>query len=206
MTIRAFIRTCLLTGSVLLTSCAYMQTHKNIEEVFRQHSGYHLAPDFQLLRAGDKYYLSINRISLRKIYPTIHDSIFLNKSNTPILEELAGTAEPVYKEISAGTATVLQQADGYAQLEVLKEELDNISSPWLDSRPAGAVSCKIKAQICGSSVTWAAENSATAIPVGARVLSTLDQVVIDWPGTILYNAAIPVMAPFVFFHEFLTEN
>ena len=39
-----------------------------------------------------------------------------------------------------------------------------------------------------------------------QILSTLDEVIIDWPGTILYNLAIPVMAPFVFFHEFLDEK
>ena len=206
MTNRAFIRTCLLTGSVFLSSCAYMQTHKNIEECFRQHTGYQFKPDFQLMKAGSRYYVSINRMSLRKTYPIIHDSIFLKDRNAALLEQVADTSTTVYKEISTGTATVLQQNNGYADLGVLKDELSSFDTPWLESKPAGAVVCTIKAEIVGQSVTWTEENKLPELPAGVKALSALDQVLIDWPGTVLYNAAIPIMAPFVFFHEFLTEE
>lgn len=206
MTSRAFLRTSLLTGSVFLSSCAYMQTHKNIEESFIQHDGYQLSPDFQLFKAGKSYYLSIDKISLKKTYPVIHDSIFLKDDNAPSLEPIAGTTATVYKEISAGTATVLQQNNGYSDLSVLKDELNSSNSPWLDDRPAGAVACKIQAEIVGQTVTWTDKNSSTDLLTGIKILSTFDQVFIDWPGTLLYNVAIPVMAPFVYFHEFLNED
>lgn len=206
MTSRAIIRTCLLTGSVFLSSCAYMQTHKNIEESFCQHAGYLLKPDFQLLRAGNTYYLSIDKVSLTKSYPIVHDSIFLKDNNEPSIEQANDAATPVYKEISSGTAAVLQQSDGYAALDVLKDELNSSNTPWLESRPAGAATCRIKAEIAGEQVAWIDKNNPTRVPVAVKAISTLDQVVIDWPGTILYNVAIPVMAPFVFFYEFLNEN
>lgn len=206
MTSRAFLRTSLLTGSVFLSSCAYMQTHKNIEESFIQHDGYQLSPDFQLFKAGKSYYLSIDKMSLKKTYPVIHDSIFLKDDNAPSLEPIAGTSATVYKEISAGTATVLQQNNGYGDLSVLKDELNSSNTPWLDDRPAGAETCRIQAEIVGQTVTWTDKNSSTDLSTGIKILSTFDQVFIDWPGTLLYNVAIPVMAPFVYFHEFLNED
>ncbi len=206
MTSRAFLRTCLLTGSVFLSSCAYMQTHKNIEESFSQHAGYQLSPDFQLFKAGKSYYLTIDRMSLKKTYPVIHDSIFLKDNNAPSLEPIAGTSATAYKEISAGTATVLQQNSGYADLSVLKDELNSSDTPWLDALPAGAVNCRIRAEIVGQAITWTDENASATTPTAIKILSTFDQLCIDWPGTVLYNVAIPVMAPFVFFHEFLNEH
>ena len=206
MTSRAFLRTCLLTGSVFLSSCAYMQTHKNIEESFSQHAGYQLSPDFQLFKAGKSYYLSMDKMSLKKTYPVIHDSIFLKDDNAPLLEPIAGTTATAYKEISAGTATVLQQNNGYGDLSVLKDELNSSNTPWLDDCPAGAVACKIQAEIVGQPLTWTDENSSADMSTGIKILSAIDQVFIDWPGTVLYNVAIPVMAPFVYFHEFLNED
>lgn len=206
MTSRDFLRTCLLTGSVFLSSCAYMQTHKNIEESFSQHSGYQLSPDFQLFKAGKSYYLSIDKMNLKRTYPVIHDSIFLKDSNAPLLEPIAGTTATVYKEISLGTATVLQQNNGYGDLSVLKDELNSSDTPWLSTRPAGAVACRIRAEITGDAITWTDANSSTDVPLGIKILSAFDQVIIDWPGTVLYNVAIPVMAPFVYFHEFLNED
>lgn len=206
MTIRAFIRTCLFTGSVLLSSCAYMQTHKNIEESFQQHTGYQLEPDFQLYKSGARYYLALNQVSLRKHYPTIHDSIFLKGKNAPVLEQVDGSTSRIYKEISRGTATVLQQADGYADLTVLRDELNSHPTPWEKRLPAGASVCNIRAEIAGKPISWIEENSSSELAGSVKLLSAIDQVIIDWPCTILYNAAIPVMAPFVFFHDFLTEE
>lgn len=206
MTIRAIIRTCLLTGSVFLSSCAYMQTHKNIVEYFSQHTGYRLSPDFQLFKSENRYYLSADRVSLEKRYPVVHDSIFLSYNNEPILEPADSTTTRVYKEISAGTATVLQETDGYAELSVLRDELNSNDSPWEESIPADSAACKIKAEITGKPVTWIDEQIQTQVNPVVRLISSAEQVVIDWPGTVLYNVAIPVMAPFVFFYEFLTEE
>lgn len=199
-------KTGLFTGAVFLSSCAYMQTHKNIEEYSRVHTGYHLDSGLQLYRAGGDYYLAVARQTLRMHYPAIYDSIFLIRNNEPKFTQLGNDQATVYRKISAGTATVLQLKDGYAELGVLSDELRCSDTDWLETLPAGAQLCHIKADIAGAATTWAQPGSGTAVSPGIKLLSTIDEVFVDWPGTILYNLAIPIMAPFVFFHEFLNED
>lgn len=206
MTIGACIRSCILAGSALLSSCAYMQTHKNIEESYRQSTGYAITPSLELYKAGNEYYLAVEKMSVRMRYPVIHDSIFLTGSNEPVLERTNPDTQIVYRHISRGTALVLQAGDGYADLTTLSDELRNDGEPWLTSLPAGASRCHTKAEIAGKGITWKEEDESVSPPLSVCMLSTVDRVFIDWPGTILYNAAIPVMAPFVFFHEFLNDN
>ena len=199
-------KTGLFTGAVFLSSCAYMQTHKNIEENFREHSGYHLNAQIQLYRAGGNYYLEVEKQTLRLHYPVIYDSIFLTDNNDPEFIRTSNNSTKVYQKISAGTAAVLQRTDGYAELTVLSDELKDTSNTWVDTLPTGAQRCNIRAEIAGSAITWTENESVAKAPVAIRALSTVDQVIVDWPGTVLYNLAIPVMAPFVFFHEFLNEQ
>ena len=206
MNIKHLMKTSLFTGVVFLSSCAYMQTHKNIEEHFREHTGYQLSPDIQLYRAGENYYLGVEKQQLRIHYPAIYDSVFLSHDNEPELTPISNTSTRVYRRISDGTAAVLQRTDGYADLGVISDELRHASTPWEPSLPGGARACCIKAEIAGTTTTWAEEGSATEAPASIRLLSAADRVLIDWPGTLLYNIAIPVMAPFVFFHEFLNEQ
>lgn len=206
MTIKHLMKTGLFTGAVFLSSCAYMQTHKNIEETGREHTGYQLNSEMQLYRAGGDYYLAVEQQRLRMHYPAIYDSIFLIQNNEPEFIQIGNDQTRVYHKISAGTATVLQREDGYAELSVLSDELRNNDTGWLKTLPAGAQSCSIKADIAGTATTWAEPGSGTEVSTSMQILSTLDEVIIDWPGTILYNLAIPVMAPFVFFHEFLDEK
>ncbi len=206
MTKTSLVKCCLMTGTLFLSSCAYMQTHKNIEEGFREHTGYTLSSGLELYRAGGAYYLAAQKKQLRIHYPVIYDSIFLSRNNDPEYRSIGNNTECVYRQISTGTALVLQRADGYADLNVVRDELQNNAAQWLTSLPANAQKCKINAEIIGTSVTWPEAETATEAPLGIRVLSTTDQVLVDWPGTLLYNIAIPVMAPFVFFHEFLNEQ
>lgn len=206
MTIKHLMKTGLFTGAVFLSSCAYMQTHKNIEENSREHIGYQLNSGIQLYRAGGDYYLAVEQQRLRMHYPAIYDSIFLIRNNEPEFIKLGDEQTRVYRRISTGTATVLQREDGYAELNVLSDELRSSNTDWLTSLPAGARPCSIKADISGKEATWLQPGSGTEVSAGIRTLSTLDEVFVDWPGTVLYNLAIPVMAPFVFFHEFLNEK
>ena len=206
MKLKASIMTCVVAGSVFLPSCAYMQTHKNIEESFRTHQGYTLQPELKLYKAGQKYYLAVGEQELRKHYPVIHDSVFMKQSNAPTYEIVSGGSQKMYREISAGTAQVLQRNDGYAELQTLSDELMQAGTPWLRQLPAGAAPCRIAAEIQGSEVTTSTGTVTETSPAAATILSTIDQVCIDWPGTVLYNVAIPVMAPFVFFYEFLNEQ
>lgn len=184
-----------------------MQTHKNIEESYVLHTGYELTSAIELYRAGDKYFIAAEKQSLRKHYPAIHDSIFLDRNNEPTWEKIKDEKQQkVYRSISAGTASVLQKNDGYASLDVLSDEIRNNPQSWTSVLPANVRQCQVKAEIDGTSTTWAEEASPAQLPVTAKLVSTIDQVCIDWPGTIAYNIAIPVMAPFVFFYEFLNED
>ncbi len=206
MTVRHFIRSILLSSSLILSSCAYMQTHKNIEESYRQRSGYQLTPELELYQAGGRYYLAADKQAYRKDYPAIYDSIFLKGKNEPALIKIGQDSTKVYRSISSGTAQVLQMENGYADLAVLSDELKSSSGEWMTSLPANSRRCKTRAEITGTTTTWLNEETPQPVPAGIKALSIIDQVVIDWPGTILYNTAIPIMAPFVFFHEFLNEE
>lgn len=206
MRIFFFLKTCLLAGSVFLSSCAYMQTHKNIEESFKEHTGYKLDTNPAIYKAGNDYYIAVQKQQIKIHYPAIYDSIFLNHNNNPELKPFNDDKTTVYRQISEGTAQVLQRSDGYADLTVLSDELQNNPHPWVHTLPSAARSLPIKARIDGKPVIWTENGSTTEAPLGVRILSTADQVLIDWPGTVLYNVAIPIMAPFVFFHEFLNEQ
>lgn len=206
MTLENSMKLCLLCSSIFLSSCAYMQTHKNIEESFREHTGYQLSGSPELYRAGGHYYLAAEKQQIRLHYPVIHDSIFLIGNNEPQPEKTNKDQVKVYRRISDGTAQVLQLASGYADLQVLSDEINTNPYSWSTSLPAGARRCTTKATIHGEPVTWTDPGSASKAPLAARMLSNTDRVLIDWPGTVLYNVAIPVMAPFVFFYEFLNEK
>lgn len=197
---------CLAAAGSLLSSCAYMQTHKNIEEAYRTHKGYELTNKLELYRAGGQYYLAAKQQWLRRHYPTIHDTVFLTGNNDPSYTPANQETLKVYHPISTGTAQVLQNSQGYAEISVLTDELNSSAGSWQTELPAGATACTIKAEIAGTSHTWLAGEEASSIPLTGTLLSTADKVIIDWPGTLLYNISIPIMAPFVFFHEFLNEQ
>lgn len=196
----------LVAVMAFLSSCAYMQTHKNIEEAGRQHTGYQLAAPLKLYRAGGQYYLAAGQQQLRIHYPIIHDSIFLNENNAPTYTSTGGKDTTVYFPISRGTGEVMQLKEGYVELDTLKAELQDNAAACSNTLPGGATECRIQAQVQGDSTTWINPETSTNPGIGITMLSTLDQVIIDWPGTVLYNVAIPVMAPFVFFHQFITEE
>ena len=198
--------TCIMAGTVFLPSCAYLQTHKNVEESYRTHQGYTMHPEIDLYQSGNQYYLGVTKQELRMHFPAINDSVFMTGRNNPTFEPTGEGGGKMYRQISNGTATVLQRTDGYAEMQTLSDELLSSTGNWLDKLPANAVKCGVKAEIQGESVTTTTGTSSETIPVSGQILSAIDQVVIDWPGTVLYNIAIPFMAPFVFFSEFLNEQ
>lgn len=206
MTFRSTASTCILLASLHLSSCAYMQTHKNIEEAARRYQGYELTPELELYKTGGKYYLATSRHEMQKHYPVIHDTIFLDSNNNPTWEKTGSQHEKVYLPISSGTATVLQRKDGYASLQVLSDEIQNNQVTALAQLPATAQRCTVNAEITGDTIIWPADSNTPEAPLSLKILSTVDRVCIDWPGTLAYNIAIPVMAPFVFFHQFLNED
>lgn len=201
----------LVVCSLTLSSCAYMQTHKNVRERGCYYEGQLLPPPSQealsLYRKGGEWYLAARRAQFRLKYPVVYDSVFRTDGNEPRHEILQGSEQGiVYHPISAGTAAVLQRPDGYAELETLAEELRTTPGEWISSLP-GAVSYPVRAQIVGGhAVTLPGKRYPSQIPLSNRILSQVDRVLIDFPGTLVYNVSIPFMAPFVFFREFSKED
>lgn len=199
-----------LAGACLLSSCAYMQTNQNIRHSQDRYEGCQLKKDeLQLYNKGNQWYLAAPLCTFSRSLPVIHDDILLTEHNEPTYTVLEKKQELCYMPISAGTATCLRMQDGYAHLEDLVTEINSFSGqePWLTSLK-GASSHRIEARL----------ESADSVPTPARLITksepslllksiaAVDFVLVDIPGTVLYNIAIPVMAPVVFFHEFLNEE
>ncbi len=192
--------------ATLLPSCAYMQTNKNVEEQGRIFPGYSLEKPRQLHRVGDAWYVEATPADYRLHHDYVHDNVF-RKTNEPEMKLLGATADsPAYHAISPHTAAVLLREDGYATSEALSKELSESTEPWLTSLPSSTTHT-VKAQVEGTdTISITREPTPAEVPLGYRFLSKLDFLIVDIPGTVLYNMAVPVIAPFVFFSEFLEEQ
>lgn len=196
--------------SFLLPSCAYMQTHKNVEEWGCHYEGGQLQKGELALYAKDgQWYLSAPKARFEKHFPVIHDSVFRKGNNEPRHELIAGSEGGMaYFPISAGTASVLQRADGYADLSLLATEIKSRQQEPLFRLP-GASRHPIRAEIDATGKGYAnlvGKRTPETTPAINKALSTMDFIIVDIPGTLAYNVAIPFMAPFVFFHEFLSND
>lgn len=188
-----------------------MQTHKNVKQMGSYYEGQQILPPSQqplfLYRRGKEWYIAAHAARFRLKYPVIYDSVFRTRDNAPYHELIEGSSSGVvYHPLSAGTAAVLQRADGYADLETLAEEIRMTPGEWVDALP-GAQAYPVRAQIRGEkAVSLLGKRHPAEVPLSRSLLSRLDFVCVDIPGTLAYNVAIPVMAPFVFFHEFLKND
>lgn len=196
------------TTALILPSCAYMQTNKNIEEKGVLYEGTELKKDnISLHRSQGKWYIGTPNGQYSKRYPVIHDSIFFKDNNDPVYTLQQTSGNSVYYPISDGTATCLQRSDGYAQTGALVTEINKLGSEAVyelkhastrairaevvqDKQPATIISRRISPPVSG----------------GTKALSAISLCTVDVFGTIGYNIAIPFMAPFVFFSEFLEEE
>ena len=159
------------TVAALLDSCAYMQTHKNVEEVGSYYEGHLLKQgEMPLYKVGEAWYLGAYPARFKLRYPLIHDSVFQRQESKPYFR--------------------------------LKSRGSN-----MDALPPGAHRHAIHAELSGYSSQWIEEYRVPSkkTPTGL-VLGKLDFLAIDVPGTLAYNVAIPVIAPFVFFYDFLTND
>lgn len=189
---------------LLTSSCAYVQTHKNVAEVGSYFDGKMLdVQTLSLHQQGERWYLSAHKAKFKLSYPTIHDSVFRRNDFMPEFKLIGKESEGrVYHAISGHAAQILQRKDGYYQLRALAEEMQRTPGEWVESLP-GAIRRPIAAEIDGKQVFYMAEQR---VPKNkkllSKALSQLDFVIVDIPATIAYNVAIPFMAPFVFFYEF----
>lgn len=198
----------LMLGAQAFTSCAYVQTHKNVEESFYRYEGARISEKPELYRAGESYFVAADAAVLNKHYPAVHDTIFFDKDNEPKFHVEHMEGKKLYYPLSAGTATVMQREDGYVSLALLSDELQHgIARPQL---PRGAQACAVRAEIAEKEAPSAGlmvgARDPQQLPLWAEFLTLTDKVVVDGPATLGYNCLIPVMAPFVFFHRFLNEE
>lgn len=196
-----------------LSSCAYVQTHKNVEERFVQRAGDELASPLQLAKVGATWYLCAAPCDAGLVlqHPVIHDEVFFNENNEPVLKaKEPGRGRGVFSAwpISEGTATVLMRADGYATLEMLAHEMKSHSGERLEKLPKHAVRYPIRAEIVGTENAICLPSSPAQQNMAwyEKALVQSDRVFVDWPLTLGYNCAIPFMAPVVFFYRFLNEE
>ncbi len=207
MSRHCFFLPALLAAVCLLPSCAYMQTHKNVREAGRSYKGYQLQKPQQLHRAGNTWYIEAVPAEFRLSHEIVHDNVF-RKTNEPEMKLTRESCEATaYHALSAGSAAVLLREDGYADAEVISRELMESPLPWLSTLPHASSTHSVKADVVGkesTAITYAPTPAEP--PLGYQILSGIDLVLVDAPGTVIYNVAVPFMAPFVFFYEFLSED
>lgn len=202
----------LLSVSLLLSSCAQVQTHLRIRESGTTYEGIALDPPQVLYTQGGRSYVVVDRHRMVKEYPILRDRIFLTQQNgepeTRILHP-ASDAEPrrIYVPLSASTAQVLAHEQGYCTMDVLLDEVSAHMSEASTVLP-GSGEAPVRALIDGGRRLHAFEETRSPKePSAAKLwLSRVDRAVIDAPATLLYNVSIPVMEPFVFFYEFFTDE
>lgn len=191
-----------------LPSCAYMQTHKNIEENGVLYKGAELKKDnISLVCSKGQWYIAAPAGHYSKRYPIIHDSIFFKEDNDPTYTLQQSTGTTNYFPISEGTATCLQRTDGYSQTGALASEINMLNGEVLQElkRPSTRA---IRAELVEDEkpVTIIQEPVNMTEGSNKSFLSVIDMCTVDALGTLGYNLAIPFMAPFVFFSEFLSEE
>ena len=197
-----------LAVAALLPSCAYMQTNKNILESGAVHRGTELkAKSLTLHRKGGQWYVGSPMADFSKHYPTVHDEIFFKEDNSPTYKAINAPEGKLYYPISAGTAACLQRTDGYAQTQALATEIVSFkTAPITDMRGGSTYSIRAEVVDAAKPITLVTSRIPQHPGTGQRILAAVDKYTVDAVGTLGYNVAIPFMAPFVFFSEFLSED
>lgn len=203
-----------------LSSCAYVQTHKNLQEFFVNRQGDELTAPLKLGNIGGSWYVCAKVCTggVTKKFPTVYDEILLNGNNEPHFQPVGtpgaavgGMDKPhtAAWPISSGTAMVLMREDGYATLDTLADEMLRNRAGRLDVLPRGMQFYPVKAQIAGTEKAAYLLRGADTKPelnLAETAVVQAERVLIDWPLTAAYNCAIPFMAPVVFFYQFVTED
>ncbi len=204
-------RFCVVMATLMMSisSCAYMQTHKQIESQAEICRGFCVEKPSIVYSHGGNWYLKVRPVALRKEYPLVYDSIMLTENNAPVLREIPNSeaSSAMYVSLSSGTAKVLMRADGYAMLSTLRDELSEgqIITTSAGMRPHN-IAATIDTKGVKSPGAYCIKSTQNSAGMGNKVLRNTSLILVDAPGTLLYNVAIPVMAPFIFFNDFFSEK
>lgn len=194
-----------------MSSCAYMQSNQNIAEIGCRYDGKLINPPhcstWNIYKSRGKWYVAGYQVKLKKTYPLIRDTILYTENNEPVYERItAGTEQNIlYHPISEGTAQVLLRKDGYVNLGDLAEELKSTAGEWLphlEHIRSYPVQAQVDYPEDERECFITGERTPRKTPIMNRVLQGIDLVLVDVPGTLIYNVAIPFMAPIKFFSEF----
>lgn len=194
-----------------MSSCAYMQSNKNIKEAGVSYEGCRLDEgELAVARKGGQWYVAAPAGEYSKKYPLFYDSMLLTDSNEPTFKKKASDKADKLSllPISAGTAATLRMKSGYYNPQDLALEIQRQmkNRPVQEARK-GQHTYRVAAQKADVDAPVVLTYGSNGKPSAAlRTLSTLDFALVDIPGTLVYNMAIPVMAPFVFFSDFLGSD
>lgn len=206
----------LFSTMILMSSCAYMQSNQNIAEIGCHYNGKLINPPncstWNIYKSCGKWYVAGYQVKLKKSYPLFRDTVLFTENNEPVYERIAmETGQDIlYHPISEGTAQVLIRKDGYVNLGDLAEELKNTPGEWLANLEK-ARSYPVQAQVDypkekdENKCIITGERTPHKTPILNRVLQGMDLLLVDVPGTLIYNVAIPFMAPIKFFYEFNSD-
>lgn len=213
----SFFRSLLLCMSLAfiplsVSSCAYTQLNKQIEEKATVYNGFAVELPLSLYSSQGRWYVKVRKIDVQRMRPFVHDSVMLKTGGNVTygtVKPLSYYTEYQYISISDGTAAVLQRADGYATLETLCDEIKSNYAgavPELPESMQHRVYADIKTEQGNIIYVAAGGKPIRQAGIGIKALSKLALVCVDIPGTVAYNAAMPVIAPFLFFHDFITDD
>lgn len=195
-------------GVLLMPSCVYVQTHKNMEQIGSTTPMGKLERDC-LYRVGDDWCLRAHEVNTKLDYPVIRDEAFTGNTRPPIVSEAGPLSdEPIYIPVSEGTAAVMQREDGYVHIGDLVSEMERFKRHYTAEqargrvRPAGAIRAESAGENGAVFVNLGKPSSPSAV---GSVLGTADLVLVDTPATLAANALLPVIAPFYFFVDFLSH-
>lgn len=198
---------------LMLSSCAQLQTRRNVTELGADYEGIVCDPPRVLYVQGGRSYVKVYVRRLEKRYPVLRDKVFFSEQKSEPSYSILQSADSeekvshLYLPLSASTADVLRRENGYSSMDVLMKELIAGRDQAKTSLP-GAVAVPVRALVDGERSLHAFESTRNPAKPGMalQALSKLDLVFVDVPGTLLYNVAIPVIEPFVFFKRFFTEE
>ncbi len=197
---------------VSVSSCAYTQLNKQIVEKATVYNGFAVELPISLYSSQGRWYVKVRKIDVQRIRPFVHDSVMLKTAGNVTygtVKPLSYYTEYQYISISEGTSAVLQRTDGYATLETLCDELKSNYAGAVRELP-DSIQHRVHAEIKseqGNIVYAAADGQPIRqAGVGVKALSKLAFVCVDIPGTVAYNVSMPIIAPFLFFHSFITDD
>ncbi len=195
-----------LCSTLLLSSCAYTQVHKNVKQRGNFYKGFEADIPTNIYQSNGKWYIKGQKFKLRLKYPTIYDTVFL-ESGAPELVRVGDSLGVAYQEISSGTAIALRERNGYATLPLLQREMQELRTTPRDSLNNNATRHEIRAEIAQTHkplrVTYA--EASNRYSLATKSLSYLTFAAVDVPATLAYNVSIPFMAPFYFFYDSYSE-